>query len=276
MASSPITHLLPEDIVANILARLTVKSLKRFTCVGKSWRSLIQSPQFISAHYDFSKNKSSPLILAQHLPGRKEKFWSTSHQTLDIFANVDIPAPHDETKIYYNHIDVGGVDYDSTRDNYKIIRIDTYYDSNLGCFKSKPFHYKLVSVYDLAIYSWRKFNGNNMTAEFIGHFHILDQFYSNGFYHCFAAIENEEVILSFDMSNEVFITTPFPDDGGLGRNYANNTYYHTNNFMEINGTVGGIVCDDYYAIDKCYYVWVLGEVGSEEVLDKVIQSWTSI
>lgn len=329
--ANPITHnllRLPEDVVADILARLAVKSLKRFMSVGKSWYSLIQTPQFISAHYAFSKkNKSSPLIRCQHFPGPKEIFWFTSNQTLDVVADVDIPPLDDylylhsfcngiiclwyslgdvllwnpateESKLVpkfpfespegcINRTDVVGVGYDSMRENYKVIRIDSFYadddhyygpfydgDHNLDTSdddfeitqtSSRFIPCKLVTLYDLATDSWRKFQ-DNLTVDIITSSRDY-QFYSNGFYHCLVAVENEEVLLSFDMSNEVFITTQFPDDSGLGG--ISMTYYFSNSFMEINGSVGGIVDHDYLAIDKCYDVWVLGEVGVKESWSKL-------
>ncbi|XP_015170259.1 F-box/kelch-repeat protein At3g06240-like [Solanum tuberosum] len=47
---------MPNDIILNILLRLPIKSLLRFKCVCKSWRSLIEDPQFIKHHYDMSKS----------------------------------------------------------------------------------------------------------------------------------------------------------------------------------------------------------------------------
>ncbi|KAL6143375.1 hypothetical protein ACLB2K_054070 [Fragaria x ananassa] len=41
---------LPADIIVEILARLTVKSLCRFRCVSKPWRSLISNTKFIALH----------------------------------------------------------------------------------------------------------------------------------------------------------------------------------------------------------------------------------
>ena len=86
-----ITHLLPEDVIVDILARLPVKSLKRFRCVSLSWRSLIHSPQFISSHFSFSKNKTCPLIKYENYIYDKAMFTKLSNRTLDVVANFEKP-----------------------------------------------------------------------------------------------------------------------------------------------------------------------------------------
>ncbi|XP_022740630.1 F-box/kelch-repeat protein At3g23880-like isoform X1 [Durio zibethinus] len=303
MAAAAITHSLPEDIVVDILARLPVKSLKRFRCVGKSWCCLIQSPQFITAHYSFSKNKTCLLMKQVNFSPRKAMVSFISNQTLDVVANLDIPSFTDDpihinilghcngiiclcdrfsgillwniaTKEFKilpmcpfecppsseNTIDVAGLGYDSKRDEYKVIRIDTFWE---GDFDRVP-RGNRVALYNLTTDSWRKFN-DNLTAEFFN-CHGIDQVYSNGFYHCLAVVDSEELLLSFDMSNEVFVTTPFPD-GRLGKN-CRTTRYLTY-LMEINGSLGMLLCHDYYVRYGCYDAWVLGEPGLKN-------SWTKL
>ncbi|XP_021894304.1 F-box/kelch-repeat protein At3g23880-like [Carica papaya] len=46
---------LPNDITADILSRLPVKSLMQFKCVSKPWRSLISSSKFAQLHLKRSK-----------------------------------------------------------------------------------------------------------------------------------------------------------------------------------------------------------------------------
>ncbi|XP_022740935.1 F-box protein CPR30-like [Durio zibethinus] len=195
---------------------------------------------------------------------RKAMVSFISNQTLDVVANLDIPSFTDDpisinilghcngiiclcdcfsgillwniaTKEFKilpmcpfegppsseNTIDVAGLGYDSKRDEYKVIRIDTFWE---GDFDKVP-RGNRVALYNLTTDSWRKLN-DNLTAEFF-HSYRNYQVYSNGFYHCLADVDSEELLLSFDMSNEVFVTTPFPD----GR------------------------------LDGCYDVWVLGELG---------------
>lgn len=57
-SSSSSSKDLPIDIQAEILSRLPVKSLVRFTCVCKSWYSLIKNPHFISTHLNRSISNS--------------------------------------------------------------------------------------------------------------------------------------------------------------------------------------------------------------------------
>ncbi|XLR65719.1 hypothetical protein S83_016391, partial [Arachis hypogaea] len=71
LSSSPMqmaTHSnqIPKDLVWEILAKLSVKSLKRFSCVHKSWLNLLENSDFKSIYYENLKSKtaySSSLLL---------------------------------------------------------------------------------------------------------------------------------------------------------------------------------------------------------------------
>ncbi|KAJ1410559.1 F-box-like domain superfamily [Sesbania bispinosa] len=56
--SPPILH---DELITDILSRLPVKSLMRFRCVCKSWKSLISDPQFVKLHLRQSSAKIGDL-----------------------------------------------------------------------------------------------------------------------------------------------------------------------------------------------------------------------
>ncbi|XLU58994.1 hypothetical protein S245_053642 [Arachis hypogaea] len=57
---------IPNDLALEILVKLPVKSLKRFSCVRKSWLNLLENPDFKNMYYENLKSKtahSSSLLL---------------------------------------------------------------------------------------------------------------------------------------------------------------------------------------------------------------------
>ncbi|KAG8380414.1 hypothetical protein BUALT_Bualt06G0012900 [Buddleja alternifolia] len=58
-----ITEEIPEDIIEEILSWLPVKSLLKFRCVSKSWRSLISTLRFVQSHL---RNSSTTTNLKHH------------------------------------------------------------------------------------------------------------------------------------------------------------------------------------------------------------------
>ncbi|KAH7845911.1 hypothetical protein Vadar_007341 [Vaccinium darrowii] len=58
---------LPEDVSTEILSRLPLKSLLRFKSACKTWRDLIQNPNFISLHHNRSTKNDDCLLVKRFL-----------------------------------------------------------------------------------------------------------------------------------------------------------------------------------------------------------------
>ncbi|KAK7848032.1 F-box/kelch-repeat protein At3g06240 [Quercus suber] len=65
---------LPRELIVDILSRLPVKSLCRFKCVSKPWRTLISHPDFVKTHLHRAQFKR--LILAS-----ADSLYSVDHET---------------------------------------------------------------------------------------------------------------------------------------------------------------------------------------------------
>ncbi|CAI9107982.1 OLC1v1007480C1 [Oldenlandia corymbosa var. corymbosa] len=83
---------LPEELICEVLARLPAKSVQRFRCVSRSWKTLIGSNYFITLHLKASKAKGSGdkptiLLLTESDGGR---IYSTSSPVIHL---VDVDSP---------------------------------------------------------------------------------------------------------------------------------------------------------------------------------------
>ncbi|KAI9096852.1 hypothetical protein K1719_025835 [Acacia pycnantha] len=65
---------LPPEIIRNILKRLSVKSLFRFQCVSREWRNLFKNQSFIADHLEHSKHQK-PCLLLQSIDD-KDRLWN--------------------------------------------------------------------------------------------------------------------------------------------------------------------------------------------------------
>ncbi|THF99668.1 hypothetical protein TEA_008056 [Camellia sinensis var. sinensis] len=85
----------PEEVLIEILSRLPVESLLRFTCVSKPWRSLITSPSFINTHLNKSTNNTlTHLLLLKYTclnPNQEHYSLRFDNKTFNHYAQFTSP-----------------------------------------------------------------------------------------------------------------------------------------------------------------------------------------
>lgn len=87
----------PTDIMLDILSRLPVKSLCRFRCVSKSWRSLVTDPDFVKIH--LNKAFENVEIFQQR---RRLMFSDGSHRSL---YSLDLDEFLNHNDAVHNYLD---------------------------------------------------------------------------------------------------------------------------------------------------------------------------
>ncbi|CAL5406188.1 unnamed protein product [Camellia sinensis] len=98
---------LPIDALIEILSRLPVKSLVRFTCICKQWYSLITNPNFISTHLKktllkSNNNNDDQLLLVRHYNMFDETELFALYLDNELFdKHVELECPFRSVKEYF-------------------------------------------------------------------------------------------------------------------------------------------------------------------------------
>ncbi|XP_062162393.1 F-box/kelch-repeat protein At3g23880-like [Alnus glutinosa] len=161
---------------------------------------------------------------------------------------------------YLTRIDGMSFGFDVKTNDYKIISFVSIYDP--WCESYDPYNRGVIhqkEVYSLRADSWRKVDG---PPCFLSTCHIGSGTYINGMT-SWLAYENDckLFVLSFDMSNEVFLKTPLPDtyrEGG-------EELFVLNELIVI--TIPMTIDEQYFEL--IYDIWVLLEIGVKD-------SWTKL
>ncbi|KAL4599308.1 hypothetical protein ACB092_11G117900 [Castanea dentata] len=88
---------LPDDIMFQIVERLPVKSLLRFRCVCKSWKSYINDPKFISTRYINNHDDDDGYVIHMeknvnfNSPGKSEVCTVACDRTFESISELRIP-----------------------------------------------------------------------------------------------------------------------------------------------------------------------------------------
>ncbi|XP_048128393.1 F-box/kelch-repeat protein At3g23880-like [Rhodamnia argentea] len=86
---------LPREMVLEILKRLPVKPLMRFKCVSKSWRLMIDDPDFVAMHLKHSALGGTNwyLLLKVRYPSREQKSSLYPDKSLTVDSQIEIEVP---------------------------------------------------------------------------------------------------------------------------------------------------------------------------------------
>ncbi|XP_059663115.1 F-box protein At3g07870-like [Cornus florida] len=291
----------PPDLLIQILRRLPVKSLIRFTSVCKSWYFLITNPNFITTHLNqtiaSNKNQNRPLLLRYYNKDDEKEHYTLRHDdetfsrflelefpfkcqlgyvrivgscngllclSDDFFANTNgiflwnpsirqslvLPAPN---KPESPHMFVLGFGVDIATNDYKVVRL-------VYC-KQYPLHYEYpptVEIYTVSSGLWRSLGTPGPSYGMVEL--LWSQAFVNGAVHWIAfnpAGGGHNLIVSFDMGNEVFSKIMLPD--ALAGEHQSNLYITV---------VGECLSVFRYGIGSCC-IWVMKEYG-------VVKSWTEL
>ncbi|GAU18407.1 hypothetical protein TSUD_202960 [Trifolium subterraneum] len=307
------SHYIHDDIAFSILSKLSVKSLKRFSSVCKSWINLFENPIFINKFRNNLLFKSNSIyadddvylivILNQFV----ELSWNLYLLYGDKFQNkliLDLPpllhsicqefdvnalsilgsaingilciydydthtevvlwnpATNEYKKVPYSlaefpdeneystDVSLHGFGYDHDRDDYKIIEHVAY---SANWFT--PSHVVLPDpfweIYSLKSNSWRKIN-YDMPIRVLLTSDVTDV-YLNGVCYWWGETNNKTCLVSFNLCNEVWLTTPSPlADMPGGFNV---------HLTVLNGYIALI---SNWKKTASYQISILGEVGVKE------------
>ncbi|KAK6134424.1 hypothetical protein DH2020_031856 [Rehmannia glutinosa] len=256
---------LPQEVLINILTRLPPKSLIKFRCVSKSWNSLISSPYFITLHAQQSTCATNHFIIRSYSKNQNAEIYSVHSDSDEFHEQNDIRIENpfrDSTRFYYRIVGssngvlclsdnlfghthsiflwnpvirrkvtlplpkstfentwpcmcVLGFGFDAKNDDYKVVRV-------AYC----PVEYGYSVPPKVEVYALR--------ATLCG-------------------LKSKNVIIVFDMSNELFDEMPLPDT------LANELPYNLN--TAVFGQSLAIYQYDARVCSESCSVWVMNKYG---------------
>ncbi|AET02478.1 putative F-box domain-containing protein [Medicago truncatula] len=325
---------IPDDLVFSILSKLSLKPLKRFGCVRKTWALLLENPcfqtNFISIPHSYYDGTSLLLYEAVECLDYSLhcSFYLLSDERYENQVKLDFPNPFQEDNPFsdfYNcdfygcdtftgtlclkqrntlslwnltthefkviplspiefvppyreaSVDVHGFGYDYIKDDFKIIRYIQFTPISSGRLKRLNVQHEDVSwneisyepeweIYSLRCNSWKKHDVNMPKRWCSGSYEPL---YIDGLSHWWSVSENcdEHLLVSFDLSNEMFFTTTIPIDIPLDIDTNFHLGFVYRRLVVLNRSIASI---SWYLLDKTiFYISILGELGVKE-------SWTKL
>jgi molecular chaperone HtpG len=221
-----------DDIAFSILSKLPDKSLKRFSCVRKSWSRLFENSNFINmfrknlvskSHslYDDNdvyhllfQNEDNCRVLGSAINGVCCIYDSDDHTSVILGnpATEETKAiPHSSVEYqphFTTHVVLQGFGYDYVRDDYKIIQHVSYITFNENPSDDVT-HELFWEIYSLKSNTWKKFNFD-IPIRGIWNNIACSDVYLNGVCHWWGQENEESYLVSYNLCNEVCISTPSP------------------------------------------------------------------
>ncbi|OIS97334.1 f-box protein cpr30, partial [Nicotiana attenuata] len=239
----------PEEILGDILSRLTVRSLLRFECVSKFWNTLISKPYFKTKHLNHAKNdqNSQKFLICQKCP--KDRIFSmcccplSSVQLVEDVQKLDCPSNsrpgYCEINCFCNGLAIITVDNildatrilllwnPSTRESI-VLPNPQFSAEEFSCFglayDSTSGDYKILIIHDIEYHGgfrlpseilalksglWRKIDKHPC-----GSHNVLSGMHSLAFvheaFHWIGKTKGNYFVVSFGISNEVYGEIPLP------------------------------------------------------------------
>ncbi|KAL3812865.1 hypothetical protein ACJIZ3_014133 [Penstemon smallii] len=238
---------LPQEILIDVFSRLPTKSIGKFRCLSKSWRTLLTTTEFIEFHLTRKTHKENLILVnpshSLHvitLPIENDSV-PRNLELLNTWTEVVgscnglVLLLNDEVKVFVvnpitlqqvnipdspvalkknESFSMYGFGYDCSNDDYKIVTL-SYYDTDNeyepDCIDT------FVDVFSLKRGVWKRVSCSPYDHAVPD---ISSGAFVNGAIHWLASSRESgyrSVIAGFDLANEVFYEIPPPNDVDLAR-----------------------------------------------------------
>ncbi|XP_004488487.1 putative F-box protein At3g16210 [Cicer arietinum] len=135
-------------------------------------------------------------------------FWNPATDKFKVIP----PNPFEFVPYHNTLLQPRGFGYDHERDDYKVIRQLVFFvDDNIDVPCEEPIYFSpMWEIYSIRSNSWRKLDVDMPYSS------ACDELYMDGVYHWWSINDYSSLsnvgpcLVSFDLCNEVFLTTPFP------------------------------------------------------------------
>ncbi|VFQ67489.1 unnamed protein product [Cuscuta campestris] len=185
------TQSLPEYLIRDILRRLEVKSLIRFQCVSKQWKTLINAPSFIAEHL----RRQSPCLL----------FQGEAHRNLQLrLLDRDLQAR--EMQVQPSVFGLESPKIVGSSNGLLCLRIEKELHLSTILLWNPAIRELRITPRLLGRRSWKSVDHNILEGIRLKGSRVI----ANGVMFWHVGNDDADMILSFDIAMEVLTLIPFP------------------------------------------------------------------